>query len=79
MFPRSVLRAPAIVTLHLTVEIYGESYTLVVTPESFKLSPQGKPNARRQRVELPWRAFVDDDMPKLSALHAAMKRSRRTK
>lgn len=59
------------VTLKLTIRIYGKPYSLTVTPESFKLVPKGK----RQGVELPWRAFVDEDAEMLSALHAAIKRS----
>jgi hypothetical protein len=62
-------------TLQLMVNIYGESYTLVVTPESFTLVPLGK-RGTRQRIELPWTAFVDEDIAKLSGLHASMKRIR---
>lgn len=59
-------------TLRLTVKIYGRPYSLTVTPESFKLVPKGK----RPGIELPWSAFVDEDVAMLSALHAAIKRSR---
>ena len=67
-----VVSAPADVTLRLSVTIRGQRYWLTVTRESFKLLRKGK----RQGIELPWSAFVDEDAAMLSALHAAIRRSR---
>ena len=68
----NTVSAPREVTLRLTVQIHGQPYYLIVTPESFKLVPKGK----RHGIELPWSAFVDEDVAMLSDLHAAMRRSR---
>jgi hypothetical protein len=58
------------VSLKLSLKLRGKHYLLTVTPESFKLVLKGK----REAIELPWTAFLDDDAAMLSALHASMRK-----
>jgi hypothetical protein len=43
---------------------------LTVTADSFKLARKG----RRDEIELPWTAFLDEDAAMMSALHASMRK-----
>jgi hypothetical protein len=57
------------INLRLSLELRGQPYVLTVTPKSFKLVLKG----RRDGIELPWTAFLDEDAAMLSALHASIK------
>jgi hypothetical protein len=58
------------VRLSFDVELRGQPYVLTVTADSFKLARKG----RREEIELPWTAFLDEDAAMMSALHASMRR-----
>jgi hypothetical protein len=60
--------------LRLNLELRGQPYLLTVTRKSFTLVLKG----RREGIELPWTAFLDDDAVMLSALHASIRRRRRS-
>jgi hypothetical protein len=61
--------------VRLTLELRGQPYALTVTPKSFKLVLKG----RREGIELPWSAFLDEDAVMLSALHASIRKRRRSR
>jgi hypothetical protein len=61
--------------LRLALELRGQPYVLTITPTSFKLGPKGK----RETIELPWTAFLDEDAAMLSALHASIRRRLRSR
>lgn len=61
-------------SFRLTLKLHGKPYVLTVTPESFKLVLKGK----REGIELPWTAFLDEDAAMLSALHASIRRKLRS-
>jgi hypothetical protein len=56
------------------VELRGQPYVLTVTSDSFTLARRG----RREEIELPWTAFLDEDAAMMSALHASMRKRRRS-
>lgn len=61
-------------SLRLTLKIRGKPYVLTVTCESFKLVLKGK----REGVELPWSAFLEEDTAMLSSLYASIRRRLRS-
>jgi hypothetical protein len=58
------------VTLRFTIHLRGQPYVLTVTPEGFVLK------GRRRRVQLPWKAFLDDDAFLYSELYKSIERLR---
>jgi len=63
------------VRLIFDVELRGQPYVLTITPDSFRLARK----SRRQEIELPWTAFLDEDAAMMSALHASMRKRRNVK
>jgi hypothetical protein len=59
----------------LTLNLRGKPYVLTVTPNGFRLVPRG----RRQSVELPWTAFLDEDAALYSELYKSIHRLRSAK
>jgi hypothetical protein len=43
--------------MRMLLRIRGKPYSLVVTPDGFKLMAKGK----RRGIEMPWAVFVEDD------------------
>jgi hypothetical protein len=62
------------IDLSVTLTLRGRPYLLTVTAQSFKLIMKG----RREGVELPWTAFLDEDAAMLSALHASIRKRLRS-
>jgi hypothetical protein len=56
----------------LTLNLRGKPYVLTVTPNGFRLDVKG----RRQRVELPWTAFLEEDAALYSELYKSIHRLR---
>ena len=52
------------------IEIEGKSYTLMVAPESLKLTQKG----HRNGVELRWKDLIGGDAAVASALQASLQR-----
>jgi hypothetical protein len=64
--------AMADLTFTLSLNLRGKPYVLTVTPGGFRLVPRG----RRQSVELPWTAFLDEDAALYSELYKSIHRLR---
>jgi len=54
------------------IAIGNQSYTLIITPEGFKLTPKG----RRKGYELTWSAIVNGEAALAAALNASLTRER---
>jgi hypothetical protein len=57
--------------VRLDIRIHGKAYVLTVTPEGFKLVLKG----RRKGIEMPWSAFVSDDVALYSELQASIRKT----
>jgi hypothetical protein len=59
-------------TFRLMLNLRGKPYELTVTPAGFRLVVKG----RRQSVELPWSAFLEEDAVLYSDLYKSIQRLR---
>jgi hypothetical protein len=54
------------------IDVGGDTYTLTVSPEGFKIVPKGK----RKGIELTWHSIVSGDAALTTALNASLYRTK---